>query len=202
METIYKRRFASYNGSVENTDWDDIQAALAGDDDAFERLVHRYQSQIAGLTWRFSRDKATCERLVQDTFVEAYFSLKSYKAKAPFLHWLKKIATRVGHRLWKEQDRAKLFVPLDEIDFAAPNNRQQIEPGKAAEILQVLFSKLDRADRLVLTLMYFEDCSIRDVAQRMGWTSAGTKMRAMRARRKLKKIAEKEKILEKLEWMQ
>jgi RNA polymerase sigma-70 factor (ECF subfamily) len=202
METIYKRRFASYNGSVENTDWDDIQAALAGDDDAFERLVHRYQSQIAGLTWRFSRDKATCERLVQDTFVEAFFSLKSYKAKAPFLHWLKKIATRVGYRLWKEQDRAKLFVPLDEIDFAAPDNRQEIEPGKAAEILQVLFSKLDRADRLVLTLMYFEDCSIRDVAQRMGWTNAGTKMRAMRARRKLKKIAEKENILEKLEWMQ
>jgi RNA polymerase sigma-70 factor, ECF subfamily len=202
METIYKRRFASYNGSVENTDWDDIQAALAGDDSAFERLVHRYQSQIAGLTWRFSRDKATCERLVQDTFVEAYFSLKSYKAKAPFLHWLKKIATRVGYRLWKEQDRAKLFVPLDDIDFAAPDNRQELEPGKAAEILQVLFSKLDRADRLVLTLMYFEDCTIKDVAQRMAWTSAGTKMRAMRARRKLKKIAEKENILEKLEWIQ
>ena len=202
METIYKRRFASYNSSVENTDWDDIQAALAGDDDAFERLVLRYQSQIAGLTFRFSRDKTTCERLVQDTFVEAYFSLKSYKAKAPFIHWLKKIATRVGYRFWKEQDRAKLFLPLEEFDFAAPANRQELEPGKAAEILQVLFSKLDRTDRLVLTLMHLEDCPIKEIAQRMAWTIAGTKMRAMRARKKLKKIAEKEKILEKLEWMQ
>jgi DNA-directed RNA polymerase specialized sigma24 family protein len=45
--------------------------------------------------------------------------------------------------------------------------------------------------------MYFEECSIEEIAKRMGWTKAGTKMRAMRARGKLKKIAEKEKFLEK-----
>ena len=199
---IYKRRFASYNSSVENSDWDDIQAALAGDDSAFERLVRQYQGQIALLCWRFSRDSAVCERLVQDTFVEAFFSLKSYKAKAPFIHWLKKIATRAGYRFWKEQDKAKLFLPLEESDFAAADNQQEIEPDKAAEILHALLDRLDSAERLVLTLMYLEDCSVKEIAQRMGWTSAGTKMRAMRARNKLKKIAEKENILEKLEWMQ
>jgi RNA polymerase sigma-70 factor (ECF subfamily) len=202
METIYKQGFTSYNGSVENLDWDDIQASLGGDEAAFERLVRRYQGQIAQLCWRFSRDSAVCERLVQDTFVEAYLGLKSYKAKAPFLHWLKKIATRAGYRFWKEQDREKRFVPLEELDFAAPDNQQELEPGKAAEILHALLERLDNSERLVLTLMYFEDCPIREIAERMGWTGAGTKMRAMRARRKLKKIAEKEKILEKLEWMQ
>jgi RNA polymerase sigma-70 factor (ECF subfamily) len=141
-------------------------------------------------------------RLVQDTFVEAYFSLKSYKAKAPFLHWLKKIATRTGYRFWKEQDKEKRFLPLEDIDIAAKETQQEIEPEKASEILHALLGQLDRADRLVLTLMYFEDCTIKEIAERMGWTGAGTKMRAMRARRKLKKIAEKEKILEKLEWMQ
>lgn len=187
---------------MENSDWDDIQASLSGDDAAFERLVLRYQSHIAGLMWRFSRDSATCERLVQDTFVEAFLSLKSYKAKAPFLHWLKKIATRVGYRFWKEQDREKKFVSLDDVDFVVQDSQKEIKPETAAEILQVLFDKLDRADRLVLTLMYFEDCSIKEVAERMGWTIAGTKMRALRARGKLRKIAEKEKILEKFEWMQ
>ena len=187
---------------MENLDWYDIQACLAGDKAAFERLVNRYQQQIAGLTWRFARDPAVCERLVQDTFVEAYLSLKSYKAKAPFVHWLKKIATRVGYRFWKEQDKERRFLPLEELDFAAPENNQEIEPDKAAEILNALLERLDASERLVLTLMYLEDCSIKDIAERMGWTTAGTKMRAMRARRKLKKIAEKEKILEKLEWMQ
>ena len=143
---------------------------MGGDDSAFERLVRQYQGQIARLCWRFSRDSAVCERLVQDTFVEAYFSLKSYKAKAPFLHWLKKIATRAGYRFWKEQDKAKLFLPLEDIDFAVQDDTNEIEPDKAGEILHALLSRLNRADRLVLTLMYFEDCTIKEIAQRMGWT--------------------------------
>ena len=187
---------------MENTDWDDIQATLGGDDIAFERLVRQYQGQIVKLMWRFSRDTAVCERLVQDTFVEAYFSLKSYKAKAPFLHWLKKIATRAGYRFWKEQDRAKLFLPLDDIDIAVQGDPKEIEPDKAGEILHVLLDRLDSAERLVLTLMYLEDCSTKEIAQRMGWTQAAVKMRVSRARKKIKKIAEKENILEKLEWMQ
>jgi RNA polymerase sigma-70 factor (ECF subfamily) len=175
---------------------------LHGDCAAFERLVLRYQQQIAQLCWRFSNNPGVCERLVQDTFVEAYLSLKSYKAKGSFIGWLKIIATRAGYRFWKERDKAKELLSLDDIDFAMQDNQKEIEPGKAAEILHTLLARLNRADRLVLTLMYFEDCTIKEIAERMGWTGAAVKMRALRARKKIKKIAEKEKILEKLEWMQ
>jgi len=202
VEAVYKQGFATYNGSVENSDCNDIRACLSGDNAAYERLILRYQEQITRLMWRFSRDSSINERLVQDTFVEAYFSLKSYKAKAPFLHWLKKIATRTGYRLWKEQDKEKRFLPLEDIDIAAKETQQEIEPEKAGEILHALLGRLDIADRLVLTLMYFEDCTIKEIAERMGWTRAAVKMRAMRARKKLRKMAEREKILEKLEWMQ
>ena len=186
---------------MENTDWDDIQAVLNGDRTAFERLIRRYQGQITRLCWRFSRDSLVCQRLVQDTFVEAFISLKSYKAKAPFLHWLKKIGTRTGYRFWKERDRQKRFLPLEDFDFAEKNHDEEIEPTEAAEILHALLERLASADRLVLTLMYFEDCPIKEIAQRMGWTQAAVKMRALRARKKIKKIAEKENLLEKLEWM-
>ncbi len=192
---------APYNGSVENTDWDDIQAALNGNEAAFEQLVRRHQGQITRLMWRFSRDRLICQRLVQDTFVEAFISLKSYKAKAPFVHWLKKIGTRVGYRFWKERDRQKRFLPLEEFDFAEKSNDEEIAPAEAAEILHILLDRLPSADRLVLTLMYFEDCPIKEIAQRMGWTQAAVKMRALRARKKIKKIVEKENLLEKLEWM-
>lgn len=217
MEAIYKQEFASYNGSVENSDSaqndaNDILASINGDSAAFERLVLRYQQQIAQLCWHFSIDPAVCERLVQDTFVEAFLSLKSYKAKGSFIGWLKKIATRAGYRYWKEQARAKRFVSIssfsdeandgEDIDIPAPPQKQEIEPDAAAKILHKLLEKLNSSERMVLTLMYLEDCSIKDIAERMGWTIAGTKMRAMRARNKLKKIAEKEKILEKLEWIE
>jgi RNA polymerase sigma-70 factor (ECF subfamily) len=205
---IYKQGFTSYNGSVENldlsdkVDWADIQACLAGEKAAFERLIRRHQNEITKLCWRFSRNSSICERLVQDTFVEAYFSLKNYKAKGSFIGWLKKIATRIGYKFWKERNKERRVIPIDDIDLPASENRQEIEPVKAAEILNALLEKLEPSERLVLTLIYLEDCPIKDIAYRMSWTIAGTKMRAMRARRKLKKIAEKEKILEKLVWMQ
>jgi RNA polymerase sigma-70 factor (ECF subfamily) len=183
------------------TDLNDIQACLNGDNEAYGRLVQKYEAQIARLMWRFTRDKAECERLVQDVFVEAYFSLKGYKGRGPFPHWLKKIATRVGYRFWKEQDKARLLLPLEDFDAIEKSSEDQIDPGKAAEILHSLLDRLPRADRLVLTLMYFEECGTEEIARRMGWTRAGTKMRAMRARGKLKKIAVKEKLQEKLEWM-
>ncbi|PKL44139.1 MAG: RNA polymerase, partial [Planctomycetes bacterium HGW-Planctomycetes-1] len=147
------------------------------------------------------RDKAECERLVQDVFVEAYLSLKSYKARGPFPHWLNKIATRVGYKFWKERDKAGQVLPLEDFDAVEKNSDNQIDTGKAAEILHALLDRLPRADRLVLTLMYFEECGSEEIARRTGWSRFAVKMRASRARKKLKKIAEKEKIQEKLEWM-
>jgi RNA polymerase sigma-70 factor (ECF subfamily) len=185
-------------------DFNDIQACLNGDNDAYRRLMQRYEPQIVRLMWRFTRDRNEVEQLVQEAFVEAFFSLKSYKGQGPFLHWLNKIATRVGYRFWKQRDRAGLFVPMDDMDnFDAvdESNANEIDSAQAAEVLHSLFNRLQATDRLILTLMYFEECSIEEIAKRTGWTKAGTKMRAMRARGKLKKLAEKENFSEKFEWI-
>jgi RNA polymerase sigma-70 factor (ECF subfamily) len=151
--------------------------------------------------WRFSRDPAVCEELVQDVFVEAYFSLKSYRGKAPLIHWLRKIGVRVGYRYWKEQAKSKATVSLQDFDAIVAEESDDVESSTAAEILHALLARLPVTDRLVLTLMYFEQCGTKEIAARMGWTRAMVKMRALRARKKLKKIAESENLLEKLGWI-
>ena len=185
---------------MDTTDWKDIQASLEGDGDAYKRLVRRYQSQITSQMWRFTRDRAECERLVQDVFVEAYFSLNRYAGRGPFANWLSKIAVRIGYRYWKQQAKQPKTVSVINSDAVAELSESAIDPAVAAEIVHRLLGQLPQADRLVLTLMYLEDCSTRDIAERMGWTRAMVKMRAYRARRKLRRIAEKERLLEKLGW--
>ena len=186
---------------MESADRKDIAACLSGDKDSYAKLVRRYESQITRLMWRFSRDPGVCEELVQDVFVEAYMSLRGYRGRAPFLHWLRRIGTRVGYRFWKEQAKAKASVSLEDFDFVDKNDTDAVDPAVAAGVLHSLLAQLPRADRLVLTLMYFEQCSTRDIAERMGWSRAMVKMRAFRARRKLKTIAERENLLEKLGWI-
>jgi len=192
-----------YNSFVENADWADVAASVRGDDEAYGRLVQRYEKPITGLLWRFTRDPTQCEELVQQVFVEAYFSLKTYRGDAPLLHWLRKVATRTGYRFWREKAKEPQETLLPEFDVleeieAAEEDR--IDPAEAAMVLQTLLARLPPDDRLVLTLMYFEECGTQEIAERMGWSRAKVKTQALRARRKMKEIAEREHLLERLGW--
>jgi RNA polymerase sigma-70 factor (ECF subfamily) len=186
---------------VQNTDWQDILACLNGDEDSYVRLVRRYEAQITQLMWRFSRNPTVCEELVQDVFVEAYFSLKTYRGKALLLHWLRKIGVRVGYRYWKEQAKTRAAVPLQEFDAVEAKEPDAVDPSVAGRVLHGLLARLPAADRLVLTLMYFEQLGTKEIAARTGWNRAMVKMRAHRARKKLKTIAESENLLENLGWI-
>lgn len=188
---------------VENIDWLDVTASVQGDQDAYERLVRRYERQITGLLWRFTRDAVQCEELVQQVFVEAYFSLKTYRGDAPLLHWLRRIATRTGYRFWREKAKEPQELPLPDFDIMEQIEAEQedsIDPSEAAAVLHALLARLPADDRLVLTLLYFDRCGTQEIAERMGWSRAKVKTQALRARRKMKEIAEREHLLEKLGW--
>jgi RNA polymerase sigma-70 factor (ECF subfamily) len=185
-----------YNSRVDEADTRNIQASLAGDDDAFAQLVKRHQPRVGDLMWRFTRRHNEWAGLVQDVFVEAFLALRSYRAEGPFAHWLRKIAVRVGYRFWRERARQTPPLPLADLE----HHPSSIGASEAAQLLHALLARLPADDRLVLTLQYFEECSMRDIADQTGWTEDAVKMRALRARQRLKAIAEREHLLEALGW--
>jgi len=178
--------------AVTEPDAADIAASLKGDGDAFARIVRRYQGEIATTLWRFTRERAVCEELVHDVFVEAYLSLPTYRGKAPLLHWLRRIATRVGYRQWKQaaRERAHRQVPLEEDRVGEIPDAATDDPQAASEYLQGVLARLPPRDHLVLTLLYLEECSVEEAAQRTGWSKAMVKVQAFRARKKLRRLLE------------
>ena len=174
----------------DQADLRDIRATLAGDGEAYSRLIGRYQNEISGRMWRFSRDRRQLEELVHDVFVEAYVSLKGFKAKAPFSHWLNRIATRVGYRFWKKQKRqTEREAPLQDWDQSLEDERQDPwAPQEAAEMLHAIMAQLRPRDRLVLTLMYLEELSINEIAEQTGWSKTMVKVQVHRARKRLKAL--------------
>jgi RNA polymerase sigma-70 factor (ECF subfamily) len=168
---------------------EDIAASLKGDGEAYRRLVVQYQGLIAGQMRRFSQDPVVLEELVQEVFVEAYLSLKSFRGNAPFLHWLRTLATRTGYRYWKRQARRR--GREDELPDEMP--QLPAEPGalthfEAEDMLFHLLEKLPPNDRLALTLFYFDDCGTTEIAERTGWSRASVKVRLYRARNRLKEF--------------
>jgi len=176
----------------QTSDLEDIRDTLGGDENAYKRLIERYQQKIASMMWRFSRNKNTHEELVQDVFVEVYLSLANYGQKSPFSHWLSRIATRVGYRYWKLQQRKKRIdtVPLQDWDQLSIVSPQNLDPNEAAELVHRLLGLLSPRDRLILTLRYLEECSVAEAAERTGWTKTMVKVQTWRARGKLKMLIE------------
>jgi len=180
------------NDPVLAVDRADIEAVQEGDDRAYARLIDRYQNEIGACMWRFARDRPAHEELVHDVFVEAYFSLGKFRGEAPLLHWLRKIATRVGYGYWKRlaKERARGEVALDGHAQALGTEDGPVDPGWAAEWLHGLLGRLRPRDRLVLTLLYFEELSVAEAAERTGWSHSMVKVQAFRARKKLGRLLE------------
>jgi RNA polymerase sigma-70 factor, ECF subfamily len=178
--------------TVSSEDHRDISASLTGDSDAYARLVRRHQDAVARYLWRFTRDRTVLEELVQDVFVEAYFSLHRFRGQSPLIMWLRVIATRVGYRFWKRRkhEQALAAVPLAEVEqtLASP---EPLSAEQAGEWLHAMLSQLAPRDRLVLTLQYVEGLSVAEISRLTGWTQTLVKVQAFRARGRLKKLLDR-----------
>ena len=169
---------------------EDVRQSRQGDSDAYSRLIEQHQKHVSRILWRFSRDRLVHEELVQDVFVEAYLSLGSYRGKAPFGHWLSRIATRVGYRYWKQTARrykTESFT-LEEWDQVPDKSPDKMDPSRAASLVHGLLAQLRPRDRLVLTLRYLEGCDVAETARRTGWSKSMVKVQSRRARKRLEKL--------------
>lgn len=174
----------------------DVVFARLGDAEAYRRLVLRRQDEIGRMMGRFSRDPAVRDELTHDVFVEAYLGLSNYRGSAPWTHWLRKIAVRVGYRHWTKRKAKNREVVLSQEDWRRFDGASPLassspeEAADAAELVHVLLGQLPPGDRLILTLMYLEGCSLAEAADRAGWSVVAAKLRAFRARNRLKKLIE------------
>jgi RNA polymerase sigma-70 factor (ECF subfamily) len=176
---------------VAEIDSRDIAVALDGGQDAYGRLVRRHQDAVSKWMWRFTRDRVILEELVQDVFVEAWVSLSRFKGESAFRTWLFTIATRVGYKYWRKKAKDVAITTEAADRLMIDDGEKEINPSEAAEALYGLFSGLPPRDRLVLTLMYFEEMDTKEIARMTGWTRSMVKVQAYRARHKLRKSLER-----------
>ncbi len=172
-------------------------AALEGDDGAYMALVDEHQPMVAKLMWRFTRDPLMLEELVHDTFVQTYLSLPNYRGTGPLGGWIRTIAVRAGYRYWKTKAKDKDRQTLNEQIALEPYRPESVDSESpdaetAHRALYDALAQLPPRDRLVLTLLYWENCSTRDAAKLTGWSGSMVRVQAFRARKKLKKLLERQ----------
>ncbi len=161
-----------------------VAASRRGDRDVFGELVLRHQRRVFRLASRFFRRREEVEDVAQETFLQAWRKLDTYRAKAPFEHWLTRVCLNCCYgRFRKRKDDS---LPL-EYDVAAVEH----DPTTRLEVERLLV-QLSEDDRFILLLLHGEGWSVTEIAERMGWSRANVKVRAHRARKRLKGLLAEE----------
>ena len=181
--------------SAENTTTDEqlVEAALAGDDQAYAELAGRHKSRVFGVAARFARDAAELEDICQDVFVQAYFKLRQYRHDSPFEHWLMRITTYKCYDYLRKRRRDPGGISTDALLESGyePSAPEPAAPHPDLERLHAALAQLSPKERLVITLLELEERSVQEIADLTGWSPANVKVRAFRARAALRKLMEK-----------
>lgn len=165
-----------------------VRASLAGDEDAFAALVRRHQGRVFRLAGRFFRQRQDVEEVAQETFLRAWLKLGTYSARAPFEHWLTRLCLRCAYDRLRRPGRsavdASAYPGLEE-GIEAP----AIDPTARLEVERLL-ARLQPADRFLLVLLEAEGWSVAEISERLGWSRVNVKVRAHRARQRLRRVLE------------
>jgi RNA polymerase sigma-70 factor (ECF subfamily) len=155
-----------------------IARSAAGDPDAFAAVVRRHERRVFRLAGRFFRQRADVEDTAQETFLIAWRKLGTYRGEAPFESWLTRVCLNACYARLKA---AKPAQPLFEIDLATSDP----SPDVHLEVERLL-ATLSPDDRFVLLMLDGEGWSVAEIAEKLGWTRINVRVRAHRARRKLR----------------
>ena len=172
-----------------------VERVRAGDSSARElvdALVPLVRKIVgAHRPWRLSADD-----LSQEIFMKVFARLDQYAGAVPFEHWVARVALNTcrDHLRGEQRSREVRWTDLGEQKAAVLENvayetaAPDATDGFAArELADKLLATLSPDDRLVVTLLDLEQRTAAEVRLLTGWSITGIRVRAFRARRKLRK---------------
>lgn len=169
-----------------------INQIIEGDTNAFTVLVNRYKDLVFTLVLRMLKNREEAEEVSQDTFIKVYKSLHKFKGDSKFSTWIYKVAyhscldrIKKNKRKFSEVEINKFTEhQLKSIDNALDNLLEE----EQKQSIQTCLNLLPSDDSFLLTLYYFEEQSLDEIAEIVGITANNVKVKLFRSRKKLATI--------------
>jgi RNA polymerase sigma-70 factor (ECF subfamily) len=172
------------------------------DPGASRELVEHCQALVWKLVRAHRSRSIPDEDLAQEVFLKLFSRLDRYEPRdgIPFEHWLSRLAVRTCLDALRTERRRPQPAdpPLSEAagEWLETLRRDDASPPidevlAARELVDALLASLPPKDRLVLTLLDMEERSVAEVSAITGWSRSLVKVRAFRARRRLRAVVER-----------
>jgi len=183
-----------------------VNAALQNDDEAARELVRRLYPLVARIV-RAHRPRRTSEEdICQMIFIKVFQKLSQFSGKVPLEHWVSRVAVNTclnqiqSEKARPEVRHADLSVEEQAVIENLASSANELAPDQrfaSRQMVEHLLAALKPVERLAIDLLYLQGRSVEEIRKITGWSAALVKVRAFRARQKMKqqlaRISAKEK---------
>ena len=176
----------------EDQEW--MLQVKAGDTDAFNRLMDKYQRTVVHLVSRFTGDPRHAEDLAQDVFLRIYQAAPRYEPRAKFFTYLYQVTLNLC-RNEREKNQRRRTQSLEQgfgdraldVADAEPGAAEKMEREELAQQVQAAIAELSTDQRELLVMQRFQNLGYDQLAEITGQTVSAIKAKLHRARLALKK---------------
>ena len=172
-----------------HTDQHLIDRILSGDSAAFGELVDRYQNFVFTIAIRMLKVTEEAEEVAQDSFIKAFDSLSAFRGEAKFSTWLYRIVYHKALDRIKKNRREQTYDIIEEI---TDDSLDHIENGlefmlseERSAVINKCIRMLPEDEAAIISLYYFEEQSVKEIAQVTSLTEDNIKIKLYRSRKKL-----------------
>jgi RNA polymerase sigma-70 factor (ECF subfamily) len=174
-----------------------VNQTRGGDASAFEELMRRYEEKVYRLAIGMTKNREDALDAVQDTFLNVYRKIDTFKGESAFSTWLYKIALNSVYMKLRSRSRHGRTEPLEDLEgILDPAKVRILMPSRGwtekaddallrkelSGILREAVDALPEEYRAIFTLREVEELSNQQVADILGLSLAATKTRLHRAR--------------------
>lgn len=176
-----------------------VKRCLAGDDTAWEDLVHGHTRRVYALCYRFTGKDSEAQDLTQEVFLRIFRSLKSYRSdEGAFVTWLSRLTRNllIDHYRRTRQERVTDSIeeqlPVIEETVSASARPEGLVAGReASELVQSGLLKLSPELREAVILRDLQEMEYREMARVLGIPEGTVKSRINRGRAELGRVLKK-----------
>jgi RNA polymerase sigma-70 factor (ECF subfamily) len=170
----------------EDQDVADVARVVAGDINAFEGIVLRWQRRLISLAWRFCRDRAMAEDMAQEVLLKVFRSLASFRGESAFSTWMTAIALNTYRSRIRAEGQPLLALDPARVQAESGVSRQ-LEERERAEAVRRAVLALPERYREAVVMFYFEEKDVAETARVMRLPEGTVKARLHRGRELLKR---------------
>jgi RNA polymerase sigma-70 factor (ECF subfamily) len=136
------------------------------------------------------------EDLAQTVYLKVFAKLHQFSGRVPLKHWVSRIAVNTCYNVLRsERTRTELRMSdLSEEQHAVVQHlavsSEELPGGRsqsARELVQAILARLKPEERLVINLLHIEEWSVEEISHKTGWSLSRVKVKAFRARQKMRK---------------